>query len=54
IDYREEITVLGRDEGGNPEVLGSTVSLREDHLAKSIGQERELVFFLKGGLTERT
>ena len=32
IDHREEITVLGRDEGGNPEVLGSTVSLREDHL----------------------
>jgi hypothetical protein len=54
IDYREEITVLGRDDCRNPEVLGSTVSLRENHLAKGIGQERELVFFLKGGLTERT
>ena len=40
IDHREEITVLCRDDCGNPEVLGSTVSLREDHLAKSIRNSR--------------
>ena len=32
IDHCEEISVLGRDDCGNSEVLGSTVSLREDHL----------------------
>ena len=32
IDHCEEISVLGRDDCGNSEVLGSTVPLREDHL----------------------
>ena len=36
IDHCEEISVFCRDEGGNPEVLGPAVSLREDHLAKGI------------------
>ena len=48
IDHREEITVLGRDEGGNPEVLGSTVSLWEYHLAKSIRNKRVVLGALIG------
>ena len=44
IDHCEQITVLCRDDCGNPEVLGSTVSFREDHLAKGIGKKGEVVF----------
>ena len=43
IDYREEISVLCRDDCGNPEVLGAPISLGENHLAKSIGKKGVVV-----------
>ena len=36
IDHCEEISVLGRDEGGNPEVLGPAVSLGKNYFTKGI------------------
>ena len=36
IDHCEEISVLCRDEGGNPEVLGPAVSLGKNYFSKGI------------------